>query len=137
MRFQQPRPKNDDERILPLINVVFLLLIFFMLTGKLAATDPFKVNPPESISTAQAKEEVLLVSLSKEGRLALDHEEIEEAYLVDTVMARISDLDDDVEVRVRLKADSDAEAVQVVKIMKLLQEAGIDRLFLLTIPGES
>jgi len=31
MRFERLRPKNDEERILPLINIVFLLLIFFML----------------------------------------------------------------------------------------------------------
>ena len=37
MRFEPSRPKNDEERILPLINVVFLLLIFFMLAGKLSA----------------------------------------------------------------------------------------------------
>ena len=37
----QPRSgRSEDDRILPLINVVFLLLIFFMLAGKLSASDP-------------------------------------------------------------------------------------------------
>ena len=48
MRFEPPRPRNEDERILPLINVVFLLLIFFMLAGRLSASDPFQVEPPRS-----------------------------------------------------------------------------------------
>jgi len=32
MRFEPPRPRNDEERILALINAVFLLLILFVLT---------------------------------------------------------------------------------------------------------
>ena len=36
--------------MLPLINVVFLLLIFFLLAGRLAATDPFPVEAPHALS---------------------------------------------------------------------------------------
>ena len=50
MRFEPPRPRNDEERILPLVNVVLLLLIFFMLAGRLAASDPFEIAPPRSAS---------------------------------------------------------------------------------------
>ena len=49
MQFRRPTRKPDsEERVLPLINVVFLLLIFFMLAGRLSEAELFEVTPPES-----------------------------------------------------------------------------------------
>jgi biopolymer transport protein ExbD len=69
MRFQPPRPKSDDERILPLINVVFLLLIFFMLAGKLASSDPFEIAPPRSDSAGgvESREILVLIGADEAG----------------------------------------------------------------------
>lgn len=42
-----PEPRRQStESIVPMINVVFLLLIFFLMTAKLAQPDPFEVTPP-------------------------------------------------------------------------------------------
>ena len=40
------RPRSTEDNILPLINVVFLLLIFFMLAGVLTQSPPFSLTPP-------------------------------------------------------------------------------------------
>lgn len=37
--------------MLPLVNIVFLLLIFFMMAGAVSAPEPLKVQPPRSWST--------------------------------------------------------------------------------------
>jgi len=50
MHFPERRPDPTEERVLPLINVVFLLLIFFMLAGSLSVTEPFDIEPPASQS---------------------------------------------------------------------------------------
>jgi biopolymer transport protein ExbD len=131
MRFEPPRPRNDEERILPLINVVFLLLIFFMLAGRLAVSDPFEIAPPRSASEAPAETQDLLVLVGDDGRLALDGEVMEQAKLKAAVAERLSDNED---ARVRLKADGRAAATDVVAVMELLREAGVERLKLLTVP---
>lgn len=46
MRFARPRAKSGADPILPLINVVFLLLIFFMLVAQITTPPPVRVNPP-------------------------------------------------------------------------------------------
>lgn len=132
MRFEPPRPRNDEERILPLINVVFLLLIFFMLAGRIAASDPFDITPPRSASESQAGPRDMLVLVDGEGRLALDGEVMDEARLAETVAERVVGQE---QVRVRLKADSRAEAAGVVAVMEILREAGVERLKLLTVPA--
>lgn len=132
MRFARPRPRNDDERILPLINVVFLLLIFFMLAGRFSAADPFQIDPPRSASEGVATERDILVLVGADGRLALDGEIIEEAALGAAVADRLSP---DKTMRLWLKADGSAEATRVVEVMELLRAAGAERLRLLTVTG--
>lgn len=131
MRFDPPRLRNDEERVLPLVNVVFLLLIFFMIAGKLAASDPFQTSPPQSQSDGQPETQDLLVLVGADGRLALDGEVMLEDALRSSLAVRLSS---DTATRVRLKADSQAQATQVIAVMELLRDAGVERLKLLTVP---
>jgi len=129
MRFEPPRPRNDEERILPLINVVFLLLIFFMLAGRIAASDPYPIEPPLSGSQAAPGRQDALVLLGADGRLALDGEPVGRDDLGAAIARRLEE-----GARVRLKADSRARGEDVVALMEHLREAGVERLKLLTVP---
>lgn len=131
LHFRSARAKSDDERILPLVNVVFLLLIFFMIAGQLAASDPFDIAPPLSTSEGPAGTQELLVLVGADGRLALDGETLSE---VDFKAALTERLSDGAAPSVRMKADGGAEANQVVAVMELLRGAGVERLTLLTLP---
>ncbi|MAT50679.1 MAG: biopolymer transporter ExbD [Porticoccaceae bacterium] len=129
MRFDPPRPRSDEERILPLINIVFLLLIFFMVAGKLAATDPLDIDPPQSALESEAGPRELLVLLDAEGRLALDGEIMVESELKSALQQRLAEDG----TRIRLKADGRVEATRVVALMELLQDAGAEKVKLLTV----
>ena len=132
MRFDPPRPKGDDERILPLINVVFLLLIFFMLAGQLSAIDPIAVEPPRSASEGEVGTRQLVIVLGTDGRLAFDGSVIEEAALKSALRAR---MESDPSARVWLKADGRAESRDVIALMETLRDLGVAHLKLLTIPA--
>ena len=134
MSLVRQRPKNEDDRILPLINVVFLLLIFFMLAGRLAATDPFQIDPPVSASEGLVTVEDLLVQVGVDGRLALNGEEMGEDALGAAVAERISE-NGAAPAPVRLKADGTVEAARVVAIMEILRGAGVESVQLLTLPA--
>ena len=133
MHFARPRPRNDEERILPLINVVFLLLIFFMLAGRLSASDPFDVDPAQSRSEGPAESPEMLVLVGADGRLALDGDIMDEIALGTAVAKRLAD-GSTAAPRIRLKADGGAQADRVVAVMELLREAGVEMLNLLTVP---
>ncbi|MCG8561053.1 MAG: biopolymer transporter ExbD, partial [Hyphomicrobiales bacterium] len=117
--------------ILPLINVVFLLLIFFMLAGRLSAGDPFRVDPPASVSADPAEQRDLVVLVGADGRLALDGEVVEQSALSARLKQRLGDGGNGL---VRVKADAAVEALQVVEVMEVLRDAGVERLKLLTVP---
>lgn len=133
MHFETSRPKRDDERLLPLINVVFLLLIFIMLAGRLATSDPFRIEPPRSRSDTAAQPRELTVLIGAGGRLALDGQVMGRAQIRSAVATRASR---DGSLRVLVRADGHAEAIRVIAVMELLREAGIENLNLLTLPEE-
>lgn len=46
MQFDIPTRKSRPESVVPMINIVFLLLIFFLMTAQIAPPAPFEVTPP-------------------------------------------------------------------------------------------
>ena len=128
MRFESVTSKSGEERILPLINVVFLLLIFFLLAGRLAATDPFRVEAPRALGGEPIGGHDMVVHIGADGRLAFDGSVLGGAELRTAVAQRVTSG------AVRLKADGRVQARRVIAVMEILREAGIERLELLTLP---
>ncbi len=121
--------RDSDDSVLPLINVVFLLLIFFMLAGRLATGDPFAIEPPTSRADGNPRAQEMLLLLSSDGRMALDGEVIDRDALSGLLKdAAVS--------HIRLKADGDTAATEVVAVMELLRDAGLESLDLLTLPDD-
>ncbi len=136
MQFRQHsgRSRNSDDGVLPLINVVFLLLIFFMLAGHLAAGDPFAIDPPKSQSEGQNSPQDMLILVSADGRFALDGVEMSEEGVIEAATQRLKAQTDSARPNLRLKTDGGTPANRVVKLMQQLREAGFQRLKLLTVP---
>src|SRR5690554_7538712 len=75
LSLQPPASQRPDiEPVLPLINVVFLLLIFFMVAGRLAPSLPADVMPPESTVASGDNNEPIRLVVDRAGRL-LWHDE--------------------------------------------------------------
>jgi biopolymer transport protein ExbD len=102
-----------------------------MLTGTIAATDPFAIDPPPSASEGPAAAQDMLVQIGADGRLALDGQVMDEAELAAAVAERSAASEHSA---VRLKADGRSEAARVVALMERLHGAGVTRLTLLTVP---
>ena len=130
MRLRPQGARNDEERILPVINVVFLLLVFFMLAGRLSASDPLGIEPPMSSSQTPARNPAIVVLVAANGRLALDGETVDRTQLVAAVRKRMSANMPEV----HLRADGRAPALRVIGIMENLRGAGAEKLLLLTVP---
>jgi biopolymer transport protein ExbD len=127
-----PPSRQLEDGILPMINVVFLLLIYFMLTGQLSALDPFEIQPPETASHGSTESGDLLVLVGQYGRVAIDGLDIPREDLTAVVSARLRA---DPAMKIRVKADGRTDALQVVEVMRIVREAGAQSLQLLALPG--
>lgn len=133
MRIARPRRSREEpERILPLINVVFLLLIFFMIVGRLAAGDPFVVTPPNAAAEDPARTAGHEVLIGADGRLALDGEPVDRDALAGRMRAAFGGPDSP---PVRVRADAATPALEVVRVMELLRAAGAPSIELTTVRG--
>ncbi len=130
MRLPQPRRREVGEPVIPLINIVFLLLIFFMLAGTFTTPEPFAVDPPEARSGDAAEDDEGVVLLGADGALAFEGEELADLDALERAVERR--LDGEPGLQLRLKADGDAASHRLLDVMDRLRDAGAERLLLLT-----
>lgn len=129
MRFRQRhRAAPDGENVLPLINVVFLLLVFFMVAGALEKADLFAVTPPEAAVAAVPEDRSGVLLMTADGRLALEGTAVERASLAAALVAW---QEANPGATLKVKADAAAEAVAVVRLLEDLRVAGLQSVVLL------
>jgi biopolymer transport protein ExbD len=134
MKIHRARAVGKTENILPMINVVFLLLIFFMLAGALQTADLYEIHPLTSRSETAVEQMEAVVLMDQQGRLALDGVEIDEDGLRRTLSAHLARRP---ELVLRLKVDGRVSTPRVVDVMEMMRDAGLERLVLLTLEPET
>ncbi len=131
MRFEKTRTKTDDERVLPLVNVVFLLLIFVMITGEIISPDPFQTQPPHSAREGWTKTPETTVYVGADFQIAIGDTPVTEDMLHKHLQEN-ENLG-----TVRLKADGRVPSSKIVVIMELLASAGVQEVDLVTVSEAS
>jgi len=72
MRFKDKEDEELQINLTPLIDVVFLLLIFFMVSTTFSKESQFRIKLPEATADAsQAQTDMLEVEISSEGNYAV------------------------------------------------------------------
>lgn len=113
MHIDMPRRRPRGESIIPMINVVFLLLIFFLLTAQISPSTPFPVTPPDSRSDLRTQaQDVLYVSAT--GELAWNEARGEDVWPL--IAARTDTLP------VHIRADAATPAVSLAAHLKQLRQ---------------
>lgn len=125
--------KKELINITPLIDVVFILLVFFMLAGSIERPDVMEVEPPSSESQITNVEDDVAILVSADGTVAFQDTMMpDDQALVRTATVWFSARPQST---IQLKADAGADAARVIKVMELLREAGARFLVLLTVGG--
>ena len=125
------RKRDDETQLVPLINIVFLLLIFFMLSGNFSQTGPFDITPPDSSSPQAADEQSLVIYISAGGRLAVDDGG---ELALSEVKALIGErMATEPKLRVQLKADGGLVAEKLLDLLEAVKSAGPEKMALLVV----
>ena len=89
MRIRRRKTRPQHETIVTLIDIVFFLLVFFMLIGRMDATSPFEVFPPLSQKGDALPEGGETITLAIDGRMALNGVESSRAEILQQLKARV------------------------------------------------
>lgn len=115
-----------QEPMLPLINIVFLLLIFFMIAGSLQKLGPFDVDPPASADASDRDDDTVVLWVDKAGQLGVDDKEGSLSDLSGLLPKGFA------KHPIEIRADRDTDGQMIVALLKRLQELHVDKVQLMT-----
>jgi biopolymer transport protein ExbD len=125
MRFRKVSRPAVAINIAPLVDVVFLLVIFFAVSTTFLETSGLKLELPASSSTAQREPRELTVLLASDGTLAFEGESVTEEQLGPRLRLAIEESERKIVV---LRADTSTSHGDVVRVMDLIRESGAEGL---------
>jgi biopolymer transport protein ExbD len=133
MLIPDQQTKRELENLLPLVNVVFLLLIFFMVAGAFTSPELFAIKPTVAKNESLADQQALTILISKQGELGINQDKISEESLPAIVNAYIEANPNS---KVQLKPDAGAEALRIVELLEELATSHLDAIYVMTSASE-
>ena len=131
MRFSRLKRRTEIKKgqldMAPLIDVVFLLLIFFMLTSNFVFQPGIKVSLPKAITSEVISSENFVVTVTEQDLLFLNGQPITITELVSKLKEAYQE-----DRSLLLKADTNASLGRVVEIWDLCRELGIPQINIAT-----
>ncbi|MBN2124495.1 MAG: biopolymer transporter ExbD [Deltaproteobacteria bacterium] len=112
-----------------LIDIVFLLLIYFLLTTNFMVDEGIKIKLPQAKASAPQMEEVITVYVDEQGRSYLENREVSYGVLFERLKKMIGQRSNKLVV---VKADRAVLLNKAVKVMDIAKAAGAERLCLAT-----
>jgi biopolymer transport protein ExbD len=134
------REESVEVNLTPLIDVVFLLLIFFMVTTTFDRHARLKVSLPESSAkAAQQQQEPLVLSIDAKGNYFLNDRQIVNQQLETLKQAlkkTIGPSADYTDIALVLRADANTPHQSVVRAMDAASQLGLTKLSIATVEGK-
>lgn len=139
MRFQQQQNEDPQINLTPLLDVVFLLLIFFMVTTTFQKETQLRIRIPEASDAPPLVEsERLELVIDAQGRYYIGQNEVVNTRPETLRAAIVKAVGDDRDTPVVIRADARTPHQSVVTAMNVLGRLGFVNLSVATTqPAES
>ena len=129
MDFNLPRRKQKDVGIEmgPLMDIVFILLIFFVVTSSFTRETGVDVTKPQAQSASQLEKENLLIAITREGTIHMNERQVDLASLQDILKQSLAKAPDREAVVI---ADKESETGVLVQVIDMCNLAGVKKVSL-------
>ena len=125
MNIRPEKKEAIDVNITPLIDVVFLLLIFFMVSTTFERESEIEIMLPEATASAKTTDEfVMQVTIDEEGTYYVNHQRVINTKL-DTLMKAMKEVAGDrKDPPIILSADAKTPHQSVITVMDAARKLG-------------
>ena len=134
--FQRQRSNHGEAsgeiNISPLIDIVFILLIFFIVTTVFVDETGVKVDKPRAASQQDIEKESILIGITAEGSVYYGGREIG----IGGVRAVISRLQGEKQRPVVIQADRETDTEKTIEVLDEAKLAGAERVFVSTVRAD-
>jgi biopolymer transport protein ExbD len=129
MEFERQRRDSGDINITPIIDMVFLLLIFFLLTSNFIKDKGIKVNLPPSSSSYSQKQERITINIGQDGLINVNGIQVKAVNLCETLKRSYKEKKTRT---VFIRSDKDNTVERLVQVLDIVKESGAEKLTLAT-----
>lgn len=129
MEIQRSKKITPAVNIAPLIDIVFLLLLFFILSSHFSAQPGIKINLPTSETKDFHKEDELIVYISQDNKVYLNEEEVSLDALTKLLRERISEGSNQQAI---IKADEKINLGFAIEVIDAIKNAKVEAVVIST-----
>ena len=113
----------------PLMDIVFILLIFFVVTASFNRETGVDVTKPQAQSASQLEKENLMIAITREGTIHINERQVDLASLQDILKQSLAKTPDREAV---LIADKGSETGVLVQVIDVCNMAGVKKVSIAT-----
>ena len=124
---KRSRKFKRDLNLIPMINIIFLLLIFFMLTGVVQKKNNFNVERPQSINSKIEKNEdfkTFIILIKSSNKIFFEDKEVDYEFL----KSKFENYND--EYKIVLEVDKNLPVQNFTEILSILKKNKFNKVFL-------
>jgi biopolymer transport protein ExbD len=129
LKAQRARRRKVLINITPLIDVLFLLLIFFIVSSTFLEQPSITVELPQAQTAEAQKIEQYVILVGEDGSVYINNEQCLPAVFAET-LARIYSEDKDA--HIVLKADQNASYGVIIEVIDAVRQSGLKKIVALT-----
>lgn len=130
------RPREEEEvgvNLTPLIDVVFILLLFFMITTTFNQYSELRIDLPEASSKTQPEQQKQIeIAIDATGRYYLNGRQLANSQAKTLITALREHVGDDRDVPVSIRADAKTPHQSVITAMDSASKLGLTRMSIAT-----
>ncbi len=120
---RQGKKNHASIDMAPLIDMVFILLIFFIVTSTFAPTTSVEINRPEMSEVSVAPAKSLVIAISSDGKIYIDDLEINPHQIESHVKAALLE---NPKTSVLVLSDKKAPIENALSVLDACRKAGAD-----------
>ncbi|MEH6493954.1 ExbD/TolR family protein [Halopseudomonas sp.] len=126
MRMRRHHSTADEEAgidLTPMLDIVFIMLIFFIVTSSFIKESGITVERPSAASAAEQPKGNILIAVSADGEIWIDRKQVD----IRAVRAAVERMRvDQPDSTVVVQADKDARSGLVIRVMDQAKLAGVE-----------
>ena len=112
----------EEPNITPMLDVVFILLIFFIVTANFIKDPGLEINRPDSETAEITENAAILIAIGPAGEIYMDGRRIDVRQVKANVIRLIAE---NPQGSVVIQADVKSTAEKIVAVMDEVREAGV------------
>ena len=112
----------EEPNITPMLDVVFILLIFFIVTANFIKDPGLEINRPDSETAEITENAAILIAIGPAGEIYMDGRRIDVGQVKANVIRLMAE---NPQGAVVMQADEKATAEKIIAVMDEVREAGV------------